>query len=148
MIKAITFDLWETLIRETSESARKVREARVRSMYVLLEEQGFPGTLGEVEAAHERVGEGLREIWARHEDVGAEGQIQLFLKALGDGWELPQDPMALANLEWAYVSAVLKALPVPNRGAVELLGGLRERYRLGLICNTGRTPGTMLKIVL
>lgn len=148
VIEAITFDLWETLIRETSESARKVKETRVRNLYVFLQGQEFPGTIEQVEKAHERVGERLEEIWARQEDVGAEEQVRLFLEALDEGWEMSQDPMALANLEWAYVSAVLHALPGLNRGAVELLDGLRGQYRLGLICNTGRVPGTMLKIIL
>lgn len=148
MIEAITFDLWETLIRETSESAQKVQEARIRNLYVLLQNQGYEGSLEQVEAAHRKVGDRLGEIWARHEDVGAEGQVRLFLEALNDGWQPAPDRMALANLEWAYVSPVLQALPSLNQGAGELLIGLKERYRLGLICNTGRIPGTMLKIVL
>ncbi len=148
VIQAITFDLWDTLIRETSESARRVKEARIRNLYVFLQSQEYPGTLDQVERAHDKVGERLQEVWARHEDAGAEEQVRFFLEALDDGWEMPQDRMALANLEWVYVSAVLQALPLLNHGAMELLTGLREQYRLGLICNTGRVPGTMLKIVL
>jgi putative hydrolase of the HAD superfamily len=148
VVEAITFDLWGTLIRETPESARKVREARTRSLYMLLQDQGFPGTLEEIETAYERVGGRLETIWSRHEDVGSEGQVQLILEALDTQWKAPQDRMLLANLEWAYVSPVLKALPVLIPGAAELLDTLRGQYRLGLICNTGRTPGTMLKIVL
>jgi HAD superfamily hydrolase (TIGR01509 family) len=148
VVEAITFDLWGTLIRETPESARKIREARTRNLYILLQEQGYPGTLEDVEAAYEHVGERLETIWSRHEDVGPEGQVQLLLDTLDSDWKAPQDRMLLANLEWAYVSPVLKALPVLNPGAAELLNGLRGQYRLGLICNTGRTPGTMLKIVL
>ncbi|MCI0484685.1 MAG: HAD family hydrolase [candidate division NC10 bacterium] len=148
MVEAITFDLWGTLIRESPESARKVKEARTRSLYMLLEAQGYPGTLEEVEAAYEHVGGRLQAIWSRHEDVGPEGQVQLLLEALDSAWKVPQDRMLLANLEWAYVSPVLKALPDLDPGVAELLTGLRSQYRLGLICNTGRTPGTMLKIVL
>lgn len=148
MIQAITFDLWDTLIRETPESGRKVKEARIRGLYMLLQGQGYPGTLEEVEAAYERVGEHLQEIWARNIDAGSEEQVQVLLKALNDGWEVPRDPMTLANLEWAYVSPALQALPVLNEGASHLLTGLRQQYRLGLICNTGRIPGTMLKIIL
>ncbi len=148
MIDAITFDLWETLIRETPESARKVREARIRSLYMLLQGQGYPGTIEEVRIAYDRVGERLRGMWSRNEDVGPEGQVQLFLEVLEDGWEIVHDRMALANLEWAYVSPILQAVPGLNQGALELLSGLKKRYRLGLICNTGRTPGTMLKIIL
>jgi putative hydrolase of the HAD superfamily len=148
VIEAITFDLWETLIRETSDSARKIKETRIRNLYIFLQGQEFPGTLEQVEKAHDSVGERLQEIWARHEDVGVEDQVRFFLEALDDGWEMPRDRMALANLEWAYVSPVLQALPVLNHGATELLAGLRQQYRLGLICNTGRIPGTMLKIIL
>ena len=148
MVEAITFDLWGTLIRETPESARKIKEARTRNLYILLQDQGYPGTLEEVEEAYEHVGGRLQAIWSRHEDVGPEGQVQLLLETLDSAWKAPQDRMLLANLEWAYVSPVLKALPVLNPGAAELLNGLRGQYRLGLICNTGRTPGTMLKIVL
>ncbi len=37
MIQAITFDLWDTLIRETPESGRKLKEARIRSLYMFLQ---------------------------------------------------------------------------------------------------------------
>ena len=64
MIEAITFDLWETLIQETSESARKVKEARIRNLYMLLQDQGYPGTCERVEAAYEEVGElTLHPLW-------------------------------------------------------------------------------------
>lgn len=148
MIQAITFDLWNTLIREASEAGQKIREARIRGLYMFLQGQGYPGTIEEVEAAYERVGEHLEGIWARNIDVGSEEQVQILLKALNDGWQLPQDQMALANLEWAYVFPALQALPVLSRGAREVLTGLKQRYRLGLICNTGRIPGAMLKIIL
>jgi putative hydrolase of the HAD superfamily len=147
MIDGITFDLWQTLIVETPESAKKVRETRVRSLYMMLQGQGYGGTMEDVERAIERVGERLQEIWQRHRDVSAEEQVRIMLDAL-DHHEVPGDPMTLANLEWAYVSPILQAPPVLNAGAVELLGQLKGRYRLGLICNTGRTPGAMLKIVL
>ncbi|MFQ5657301.1 MAG: HAD family hydrolase [Candidatus Methylomirabilales bacterium] len=148
MLDAITFDLWDTLIRETPESARKVTEARIRGLYMLLQSQGYAGTVEEVGAAYDEVGERLGGIWSRNEDVGAEGQVKLFLEALDHGCELSPDPMALANMEWAYVSPALQALPVLNQGAAELMAEMGKRYRLGLICNTGRTPGTMLKIIL
>jgi len=147
MIEGITFDLWQTLILETPESARKARETRVRSLYMLLQGQGYLGTMEDVERADERVGERLQEIWQRHVDISAEEQVRILLEAL-DYQEVSGDRMALANLEWAYVSPILQAPPVLNAGALELLERLKGRYRLGLICNTGRTPGAMLKIVL
>jgi putative hydrolase of the HAD superfamily len=53
------------------------------------------------------------------------------------------------DLERAYCLPILSALPAPNAGAAEILADLGGRgVRLALICNTGRTPGTMLRIVL
>ncbi len=147
MIEGITFDLWQTLILEPPESARKVRETRVRTLFMLLQGQGYEGTLEDVERADARVGERLREIWQRHADVSAEEQVQILLEVL-DHQEVSRDRMALANLEWAYVSPILQIPPVLNAGVPELLERLKKHYRLGLICNTGWTPGAMLKIVL
>jgi putative hydrolase of the HAD superfamily len=49
----------------------------------------------------------------------------------------------------AYCRPILDALPVANAGARETLAGLRDRgLRLALVCNTGRTPGRMLRLVL
>ncbi len=48
VIQAITFDLWDTLIRETPESGRKLKEARIRSLYMFLQSLEYPGTLEEV----------------------------------------------------------------------------------------------------
>lgn len=148
MIQAITFDLWNTLIREAPEAGQKLKEARIRGLYMYLQGQGYPGSLEEVGAAYEQVGEHLEKIWARNLDAGSEEQVQILLKALDDGWQLPRDQMALANLEWAYVYPALQALPVLIQGAGEILTGLKERFQLGLICNTGRIPGAMLKIIL
>jgi len=148
VIQAITFDLWNTLIREAPEAGQKLKEARIRGLYMYLQGQGYPGSVEEVGAAYEQVGEHLEKIWARNLDAGSEEQVQILLKALDDGWQLPQDRMALANLEWAYVYPALQALPVLIQGAGEVLTGLKERFQLGLICNTGRIPGAMLKIIL
>ena len=117
MIQAITFDLWNTLIREAPEAGQRIKEARIRGLYMFLQGQGYPGSLEEVEAAYEQVGEHLQGIWARNIDAGSEEQVQILLKALNDGWRLSQDQMALANLEWAYVSPALQALPVLTQGA-------------------------------
>ena len=148
MIQAITFDLWNTLIREAPEAGQKLKEARIRGLYMYLQGQGYPGSVEEVGAAYEQVGEHLEKIWARNLDAGSEEQVQILLKALDDGWQLPRDQMVLANLEWAYVYPALQALPVLIQGAGEVLTGLKERFQLGLICNTGRIPGAMLKIIL
>ena len=59
------------------------------------------------------------------------------------------DGRVMDALDDAYRLPVLFSLPVANGGAAEVLGELTRRgIRLGLICNTGRTPGSMLRQVL
>ncbi len=55
----------------------------------------------------------------------------------------------LGELEEAYCSPVLAAPPVLNPEAVPTLQSLRDRGNpVGLICNTGRAPGTTLRKLL
>ena len=52
-------------------------------------------------------------------------------------------------LDDAYCLPILSALPTVNEGAREILKSLEHRgLHLALICNTGRTPGKMLRLVL
>ena len=52
-------------------------------------------------------------------------------------------------LDQAYCLPILSALPVPNAGALDVLRLLSSHgFALGLVCNTGRTPGKMLRLIL
>jgi putative hydrolase of the HAD superfamily len=49
----------------------------------------------------------------------------------------------------AYTQPILSELPIPVDGAADVLVELRSRgLRLAVICNTGRTPGKILRIIL
>jgi putative hydrolase of the HAD superfamily len=53
------------------------------------------------------------------------------------------------DLNRAYCLPILSALPVANAGALDVLRILASSgLVLGLVCNTGRTPGKMLCLVL
>jgi putative hydrolase of the HAD superfamily len=48
-----------------------------------------------------------------------------------------------------YTHPILSALPLPLDGAPDVLAALAARnIKLALICNTGRTPGKILRIIL
>ncbi|MFQ5839207.1 MAG: HAD family hydrolase [Candidatus Methylomirabilales bacterium] len=147
MIGAVTFDLWNTLLLETREAGAKVREDRIRNVFLTLQGLGHDGTLEELRSADDEVGRRLEAEWRSNRDLGVEEQVRILLGSLEieDGF----GQMAMADLEWAYVSAILKTPPTLTRGAKELLATLKARgYHLGVISNTGRVPGAMLRLIL
>jgi putative hydrolase of the HAD superfamily len=149
MLRAVTFDLWQTLILDRPEGLRQARAGRVQGMHDVLVRRGHALSVDEVERAYDAVGEHLETLWKTQRDIGTRGQVRLLLGVLGLYGVLARDEPVMAALEEAYGLPILSALPVANAGAAEVLETLSARgLVLALICNTGRTPGSLLRIVL
>jgi putative hydrolase of the HAD superfamily len=59
------------------------------------------------------------------------------------------DEEVLNKLEEVLANPILSELPFLAEGCEEILEYLKNKnYKIGLICNTGRTPGKVLKEVL
>jgi FMN phosphatase YigB (HAD superfamily) len=149
MLKAVTFDLWQTLILDTPEGLRQARADRVRGIREALAREGIAVEVGAVALAYDAVGGRLEEVWGTQRDVGSRGQVRLLLSCLGLDGLVSTEGGRMDALDAAYCLPILSSLPVPNAGALDALRTLHARgLALGLICNTGRTPGRMLRIVL
>ncbi len=149
MLKAVTFDLWQTLLLDTPEGLRQAREDRVRGVQEALARAGIAREVGAVARAYDAVGGKLEEVWGTQRDVGSRGQVRLLLSCLGLDGVVSAEGELMDALDAAYCLPILSSPPAPNAGAMDVLGSLHERgLALGLICNTGRTPGKMLRIVL
>jgi putative hydrolase of the HAD superfamily len=149
MLKAVTFDLWQTLLLDTPEGLRWARVERIRGIHEVLAREGVAVDLGKVGQAYDAVGSRLEEIWGTLRDVGSRGQVRLLLEGLGLDEAVSAEGGLMDALDEAYCLPILSALPVLNGGALDVLRSLHSRgMRLGLICNTGRTPGKMLRLVL
>ncbi len=149
MLRAVTFDLWQTLLLDTPEGLRQARADRVRGIHGVLAREGIAVAVAAVGQAYDAVGSRLEEIWASRRDVGSRGQVRLLLECLGLDGAVPAEGGLMDALEEAYCLPILSAMPILNAGARAILETLQRRgLRLGLICNTGRTPGKMLRLVL
>jgi putative hydrolase of the HAD superfamily len=148
MLKAVTFDLWGTLMMEVSRGTRRTRLERIRRIdEILREEQSIVGP-EEINRAYDAVGERLVELWATLRDIGARAQVDLLLDILQVS-EQSRSDLLMARLVDAYTLPVLSDLPIPLKGAPEVLSTLDARgFRMAVICNTGRTPGKILRIIL
>ena len=148
-MKAVGFDLWETLITDTTELSRAQLDLRLQRMEEALASHGRADLAGEIERAHRDVWKRCQELyWSRDEDIPCRRQIEHFLEELGlDPFSFPEE--AVDALEHAYAHAAVEILPREVEGASDTLRELKRRgLRVGLISNTGRTPGYALREIL
>ncbi|MCK5578848.1 MAG: HAD family hydrolase [Planctomycetes bacterium] len=150
MIKAITFDLWQTLIYETVAQDEKKRQWRVTQVADVLAEAGHPVDSQDVDRAHEQVWVRCQDIWLTDTDLSIRQQVMFFLEAIDP--KFTADRLSGSVLEKvidAYATATLIDLPHLHDGVKEILPELKNQdIKIGLISNTGRTPGKYLRQVL
>lgn len=146
MLKAIAFDLWETLITDTPEASRAQERLRLERMERLLRDAGFSSTADRIERAYRSLWHRCQELyWSADRDIPCRTQIEHFLEEL----QLPIEEMPVKALEEAYARAAVEVLPSLVAGAPDVLAELHAGgLSIGLISNTGRTPGYALREIL
>ena len=150
MIRLVTFDFWDTLVTDSPENLRVQRGLRVRAIRRALVEAGAPVTEADAEDVHERSGVLLAErYWSRNRDPSPEEQLRIVLDTAGAGIASRLAPAAFAEALEAYISPVLAHPPDLCPGAAAAVCELAAQgVRLGIVSNTGRTPGVILRRVL
>lgn len=144
MIDTVTFDLWNTLVVHDYYDNR-LRVHRMRSIMDALHGAGYHFTWEEINSAYEFTEAELIAVWRAERDVSNEAHIALFLEGLGlEGVDHLREV-----IRKPYAQALLRFRPKLVDGAKDLLFALKGRgYRIGLISNTGRTPGRTMRTVL
>ena len=141
MITAIAFDLWETLITDTPALSKAQERLRLERMAAIL-----GATPEAIVPAYRDVWHRCQELyWSRDQDIPCRRQIEHFLEGLG----AEADAATIDALEHAYANAAVEMLPAIVEDAGDVVAELKARgYRIGLISNTGRTPGYALRAIL
>jgi putative hydrolase of the HAD superfamily len=140
VIKAVVFDLWETLITNSHQATRAHASLRLERMSRILST-----TPEAIDEAYRYVWTRCQELyWSVDKDIPTRTQVQHFLEAL----DRQVDEPTMQALEDAYAYVAVDVLPSLVPGADEVLQTLGGQYALGLISNTGRTPGSALRIIL
>src|SRR5205823_11928130 len=133
MLKAIAFDLWETLITDTKEASKAQERLRLENISAIL-----GTTPAAIESAYRNVWHHCQDLyWSRDEDIPCRRQVEHFLELAG----IDADDATVDALEHAYAMAAVEMLPAVVEDADAVVAALKDRgYRIGLISNTGRTP--------
>lgn len=150
MIDTVTFDLWNTLLVNAPTDMEKYRLQRARNLEHILQKEGYNVTSDRLLEAYTKGFRKCEETWNKNLDLSTEEQLDNLLGLL-TGVRLKKEAIEslMPELIEAYVSPILDDPPGLVEGAEEILAELKQSgYKIGLICNTGTTPGQTLKVLL
>jgi len=148
-ITAVTFDLWETLIADSEVQNGLRTEYRVAKTVQLLLGAGIQADLSDLYAAHDEVWRRCELRWSGNADLPFPEQAGLFLDLVRPGLAGSLPATVREQAAAVYADAVIHYPPELIPGAADVLAALkRGRRKLGLICNTGRSPGAVLRRLL
>ena len=141
LIKAVTFDLWNTLISERSYADR-----RIRYLVNILNEQGITKDHAEIKGYYVEAHEYAHKVWKteNYRYVPAWERLEYILRRLCV--DLPGD--LKTSITKMFEEAILEDPPPLVEGARKVLETLNQNYTLGIICDSGITPGRVLRLVL
>jgi putative hydrolase of the HAD superfamily len=149
MIDTITFDLWNTLISNQPQDHERYRQARVEGTRRILKEYGIDVSFDLWSEAYDQGFERYKQIWNTNSDLSTEEQLKIMLDLLPEKKPKSISSDLMGRLIEAYTSPLLLYPPPSIDGARETLKQIKdEKYKLGLICNTGWSPGKTIRILL
>jgi len=143
VLKAITFDFWDTLYKVPDQMSMSNR--RIAAFTKTLKAVGY-------EAEEEAIRQAFYDCWqhANHYqiecglDITPRGHVEFILAQLRinlkrEDWKRVYD---------TYTSILVDYPPQVNDDVYETLPRLAEKYKLAVICNTGVTPGILLREIM
>ena len=138
LIQAITFDFWNTLC--VGQGGGGLRRQHIRQA---LEQAGYGGISdAQIDNAMSRAWREWDRIWEQEQRTfGAAQWISLVLADLNASLAQPQRE-ALIDLT---ATAGMQKDPLLVDDVASVLPSLARRYRLAVICDTGLSPGRMLR---
>ncbi len=140
MLKAITFDLWTTLVEPID-----YREARIEYIKTILDGYGYAIDRETLRSAYSYALDRFIEVWhneQRHMKICQ--RLSLMFRRLS----VNLLPEALAEIAKYCEEVVLQDPPPLIPGADIVLGSLHEAFRVGLICDSGMSSGRVMRMVL
>lgn len=144
VIRAISFDFWNTLFTELPGAFAFYQETRFRLLGETLRSCG-DFTDERMRQACLLESEAHYKIWRNeHRTLPTAERVGVILTNLEA--VLPDDVMA--SLINAYEEGILERPPILIEGAREAVDQLAQKYRLGIISDVGFSPGRVLKQVL
>lgn len=136
-IRAVTYDCWGTLLKDRDGEGAWKKRLGALSAFLNIDESEADALLKDAWARHE-------EAWKQVESFGAGRMAAHCLEARG-----VSDDESLQSLTKEFEEASLEVGVEAVEGTVETLSELRSNgIRIGLICDTGLSPGRVIRTML
>lgn len=136
-IRAVTYDCWGTLLKDRNWHGAMDARRRALQDAIDISEDDARALLDEAWARHD-------DAWKQVETFGPGRMAAYCLEARGIS-----DDDAIADLTKAFEEASLSSGVDPVDGARDTLARLRDaNVRIGLVCDTGFTPGRVVRRLL
>lgn len=132
-IKAVTFDLWETLLFERNGDSARRTNVRCENLPRALNKFGLEISAERVSSALSETISSLLKFWDTDRDVSHLDQLQLFIKHVAKGSATLKEGW-INELSSAYISPLFEVPPYLNPDARKVLRWLKDREKcIGLI---------------
>ena len=151
MIKAVTFDLWDTIVYDDSDEARRkaqgLRSKRDERRHLIWDALNAlaPTSYEDVVLAYDTADAGFNVVWKElHINWTVEQRLRVVLAGLGR--ELPADVFQGVVEDTGQMEVDIP--PDAIEGIGEALAELSKRYKLAVVSDSIVTPGTGLRQLL
>lgn len=141
MLKAITFDFWQTLYADSHVNWQSRQAVRVSLCHRYLVEHGYACTPTDVADGLDAAYELTSVRWHQHLGVAVETCMEEFAETL----DLSLDETELSALVSLLGAAFLKVPPILIPHVKSVLARLSENYPLGIISDSALTPGSFAR---
>ena len=145
-ITAVTFDLWQTLLLDNRELGRARAQVRLEGTQEALGRAGIFYDLEHIREAYRACYRECRRIRDQNLDVSFRDQVEIFINNIGGGMVGRLDEETIQEILRVYADSFFVHPPVPHSDALSVLGDVKTMgLRIGLISNTGMTPGATFR---
>ena len=148
-ITAVTFDLWQTLLLDTREQGRARAQVRIDGAIAALGRVGLAYDEDHVREAYRACYRTCHAIREHEKDVSFRQQVEIFIGHIEDGLLGRLSEATVQEVVTAYADSFFVYPPWPHEDADRVLRQVKGRgYAVGLISNTGMTPGATFRTFL
>lgn len=148
-LNAVTLDLWDTLVQEVPRKNPSLGQLRIKQVQAELESLGQRFDIDIVQRAYQQSGRFCDEVWNRNRDIPLDDHLLFMLSCIDSTLPSKLKGEGLTRIRRVYSETLLIIPPILLKDARAALQWLSEKgYKIGLISNTGRTPGDVLRRIL
>ena len=141
-ITTVTFDLWQTLLLDERDLGQARAMVRLEGAQSALAKFGQNFDLDKISEAYMSCFQQCREVRNGGLDVDFREQVAIFVNHINPGLAERLDRAIMDEIAQFYADSFLAHPPPAHEDALHVLEAIKEMgFKMGLISNTGMTPG-------